>query len=123
MILLYTGVDIVETERIRRVLNRHPGFIKRYFTDREGDYFFEKNMRIEHITAGFAAKEAVSKCIGGLSDIRLKDIEIIRGGRPEVRLWGNAERKAQSLGIRNISLSLSHSDDYAVAFAVAEGGE
>ncbi|MDI6600334.1 MAG: holo-ACP synthase [Thermoanaerobacteraceae bacterium] len=121
--MFYTGVDIVEIKRVKRTLERHPAFVERFFTERERSYFFEKKLKAEHIAAGFAAKEAVSKCIGGLSDIKLKDIEVLRGGRPEVKLWGNARRKAESLGIKRVSLSISHSDDYAVAFAVAEGGE
>ncbi|TZE81110.1 holo-ACP synthase [Calorimonas adulescens] len=121
--LLYTGVDIVEIKRIGSIMEKHPAFIERFFTEREMSYFIDKRLKAEHIAAGFAAKEAVSKCIGGLIGIKLKDIEVLRGGRPEVRLWGRAKQKAELMGIGYISVSISHSSDYAVAFAVAKGGD
>ncbi len=121
--MLYTGVDIVEIKRVGKIIEEHPEFISRFFTEREGEYLYGKKLAVQHVAAGFAAKEAVSKCIGGLSGLRLKDIEIIRGGRPEVLLWGGARNKAGLLGIKSISLSISHEDDYAVAFAAAEGDE
>ncbi len=121
--MLYTGVDIVEIKRIGEILERHPAFIERFFTQTERKYFYEKKLAAQYIAAGFSAKEAVSKCIGGFYGFKFKDIEIIRGGRPVVLLWGNAKAKAHLLGIRSISLSISHENDYAVAFAVAQGDE
>ncbi|MFA5524397.1 MAG: holo-ACP synthase, partial [Tissierellales bacterium] len=71
----------------------------------------------------FAAKEAVSKALGsGISGFKWTDIEIYTesSGKPCVRLLGKAKKLADTIGISNIHISISHSKENAVAFAIAE---
>jgi holo-[acyl-carrier protein] synthase len=117
------GVDIVGVGRIERLMADNVDIERRVFTDREIAYCGGKRRRFEHLAARFAAKEAVLKAIGsGLgSRMRWTDIEVMRGtaGRPHVRLEGAVESAASARGIAEIDVSLSHTDSYAVAQAVA----
>ena len=77
------------------------------------------------MAARFAAKEATMKALGtGTRGVSWKDIEVLRreSGEPHIRLHGRAEERAQRLGVVEISLSLSHCQEYAVAFVVAQSG-
>ncbi len=116
------GVDIVEIKRIKEILDKNPRFLSRNFSDEENLLFQEKQMKIETIAAGFAAKEAISKAMGtGIRGFNLIEIVILRNelGKPIVLLKGNAQKTADSLGISSIELSISHSNEYAIAFAIA----
>ena len=93
---------------------------KRIYTKNELDYCKNKPNRL---AARFAVKEAVMKTLGtGIKGVGWKDIETIRnpGQRPLIKLHNRALAKSKKLGIKNISISISHSKDYAIAFAVAE---
>jgi phosphopantethiene--protein transferase domain len=122
-VMIYgNGVDIVEIKRFKEILERNPRFLTRNFSDDENQLFKEKQMKVETIAAGFAAKEAISKAFGtGIRGFNLIDIVVLRNemGKPIVVLEGNAKTIAESLGITAIELSISHSKDYAVAFAIA----
>ncbi len=117
---LTTGVDIIEISRVRQVLERYgQRFLKRVFTAGEIEYCRD---RPANLAARFAAKEATMKALGtGVRGVGWKDIEVIRhdSGAPAVVLHGRAKRRAQRLAVEEISLSLSHSREYAVAFVVA----
>ena len=120
---LTTGVDIIEISRVRQVLERYgQRFLKRVFTEGEIEYC---RGRPPNLAARFAAKEATMKALGtGVRGVGWKDIEVIRhdSGAPAVVLHGRAKRRAQRLAVEEISLSLSHSREYAVAFVVARRG-
>jgi holo-[acyl-carrier protein] synthase len=117
------GVDIVGVGRLKRLLAENAEIEGRLFTEREIAYCGGKRRRFEHLAARFAAKEAVLKAIGsGLgSRMRWTDVEVVRGsaGRPLVRLEGAVDSAARARGIRDIDVSLSHTESYAVAQAVA----
>ena len=119
--MLTTGVDIIEISRIRDVLNSYQSrFLKRIFTDPEIAYC---RGRAPNLAGRFAAKEATMKALGtGVRGVSWKDIEISRkdSGAPYVLLHGRAARRADILGLKDVSLSISHSRDYAVAFVVLE---
>ena len=119
---LTTGVDIIEIERFAGTIARHENrFKERYFTPREIEQSGEK---IASLAARFAAKEAVSKALGtGMGKIRPIDMEVVQNENraPHLHLHGEASRYAESLGLHTWSISLSHSDQYAVAFVVAMG--
>lgn len=122
--ILGVGTDIVETERIKKAIEKER-FLNRYFTEKERALFQERKNKSQTIAAGFAAKEAVSKAIGtGFSGFSLEELEVLRDekGKPYLNLLGRATEKAKELGIEMIHISLSHSEKYAIAFAVAEGG-
>lgn len=119
------GTDIVSIERIKKALTSFGDrFIEKVFTDREASYSKDKKEEAEALAACFAAKEAVLKALGtGISNgIGFKDVEVSRkqGKRPEVKLNGKAKVAAESLGVKNIHLSISHDAGLAVAFVVVE---
>jgi len=116
------GVDIVEIERMRSALERHPNMPERLFSADERLYCEQKARPEVHYALRFAAKEAVVKALGtGFSGIRFRDIEVSRDakGRPVPVLSGAAEARAAELGVTEVHLSLSFTHTTAVASAVA----
>lgn len=122
--MLTTGVDIIEIPRIKRVLDRYgQRFLNRVFTPAEIAYC---RGRAPNLAGRFAAKEAAMKALGtGVRGVSWKDIEVIRAdsGAPSLRLHGRAEKRAERLQMSEMSLSISHSREYAVAFVVAQREE
>jgi holo-[acyl-carrier protein] synthase len=110
---------MIEVERIRRAMERHgERFYRRFFTQLEQDQCCNLPGRL---AARFAAKEATSKALGtGIGDICWVDIEVRSDerGRPYLVLYDSAVKVAAELGISNWQLSLSHTQDYAIAFVV-----
>ena len=119
--MLTTGVDIVEVERVKRVVERWgQRFLDRVFTEGEQTYCAG---RAPNLAARFAAKEATMKALGtGVRGVSWKEIEVVRqkSGAPSIRLYGRAKARCQSLGLSQLALSLSHSRDYAVASVVCQ---
>lgn len=117
------GVDVTAISRMTRLLTRYPASQERLFTASEWEYCRPKRRRHEHLAARFAAKEAVMKAFGtGLgSGVRWKDVEILNDGdgRPRVRLAGKLASIAESDGLSELDVSLSHSGDVAIAYAVS----
>ncbi len=126
MKILGTGVDIVETARIASSISRHgERFLARVFLEGERAYCGKMARPEQCFAARFAAKEAVSKAFGTGIGVSLGwlDIEVRRkaSGEPFVVLHGEGAKTAARLGIAELRLSLSHSDHYAVAHALALG--
>lgn len=119
-----TGVDIVELERISRVLNRYGDkFVERLLTAAEQDNWLGRGARLETLAGYWAAKEAVAKALGtGFVDFGLSNIVITHDplGRPLATFTEGAAALVSGLGITNMWLSISHSVTYAVATAIAE---
>ena len=122
--MLTTGVDIIEIPRIKQMLDRYgQRFLNRVFTPDEIAYC---RGRAPNLAGRFAAKEAAMKALGtGVRGVSWKDIEVIRAdsGAPSLRLHGRAEKRAEWLQVGEMSLSISHSREYAVAFVVAQREE
>jgi holo-[acyl-carrier protein] synthase len=121
--LLAHGIDIVEVPRIAKMLGEHgERFLDRCFTAAEREYCLAGKRRDEHLAARFAAKEAVLKALGTgwKNGIAWTDVEVVRdqSGAPSVRLHGAAAAAARERGIGAWSLSLSHTEGYAVASAI-----
>jgi len=118
--LVSSGVDIIEVERIDRAIIRHgQRFFQRFFTPSE---LVDSGGRTPALAARFAAKEAVAKALGtGIGEVGWKEIEIIKGPNKEplLHLSGRAEEVARELGITAWSISLSHTHEHAVAVAIA----
>lgn len=118
------GIDIIEVERIRQLIERHGDrFLARCFTAQELAYARQRPKRLaEHLAARFAAKEAVLKVLGtGLRHgIGWCDIEVVRqpSGEPTLRLTGMAARIARQRGIERWLISLSHISSHATASAI-----
>jgi holo-[acyl-carrier protein] synthase len=129
MSILGHGIDIVETERIRRMLEQHEHrFLDRVFTAAEQAYCARNNKRhIEHLAGRFAAKEAVLKVLGTgwRGGIAWTDIEILpeSSGQPKVSLSGECLRIAAELGISRWHVSISHIETHATASAIGMRGE
>ena len=118
------GIDLVDCPRIEAMIERHgERFIKRVFTAAEQAYAEANKNGIEKLAGRFAAKEAVLKLMGTgwRGKIAWTDIEIINNssGQPEVGLDGEVKKIANKLGIRHISVSITHTANFAIASAVA----
>jgi holo-[acyl-carrier protein] synthase len=119
------GLDIAEIDRIEKAIVRHgQAFINRLFTRGEMEYCERFQNRYERYAARFAAKEAAMKALGTgwRHGIRWRDIEVAReaSGKPTLRLEGVAREFADRLGVRNITLSITHSGNLAVAQVIFE---
>lgn len=114
------GVDLIEIARIRRALERYPGFRARCFTDAERVYCDSRPNPPQHYAARFAGKEAVGKALGfGVARaFAWREIEIHGRPKPAVRLSGRLEAWAQTTGAGEIDLSMTHSRELAAAVAV-----
>lgn len=119
---MWTGIDVAEVARIEELMTSQPGLRERVFTPLELAYCDRRKRAGEHLAGRWAAKEAVLKSLGTGMGPRMEwtDIEVVndRDGRPGVRLYGEVEAVARSLGMHHIDISLSHSGGLAVAHAV-----
>jgi holo-[acyl-carrier protein] synthase len=117
-----TGVDLADVARIEALMTAQPGLREQVFTARELAYCDRRGRSGEHLAGRWAAKEAVLKSLGTGMGPRMEwtDIEIVNdlGGRPRVRLHGEVEAVARSLGMHQIDISLSHTGGLAMAQAV-----
>ena len=122
--MLSTGVDIIEIGRIAGVLERYGDrFLRRVYTPGELEYC---RGRPSKLASRFAAKEATMKALGtGVRGVGWKDIEVVRAssGAPSIALYGRAKVRAERLGVLEISVSMSDSQDNAVAFVVTRREE
>lgn len=116
------GVDLADIERVGQVLGKYPRFAERCFTSHEREYAFKFAKPERRLAARFAGKEAVMKSMGtGWRRIRWQEIEITGGGKPTVRMSGNAARRAEALGITEVLVTITHTDTSALVMAVAVG--
>jgi holo-[acyl-carrier protein] synthase len=116
------GTDLIEIARVRRALERYPGFRERCFTEAERAYCDSRPNPPQHYAARFAAKEAVGKALGfGVARaFAWRDVEIAGRPKPAVRLSGRVRTWAERAGAGAIDLSMSHSRELATAVAVVE---
>ena len=112
-----TGIDIVEVDRIKKLLTNSKRFRERVFTAEEIKYCEGKKKKYEHYAVRFAAKESVWKAVGK-SGTELKNIEVKNetGGKPKVFIKHNLLGKG-----RKVIITLSHTGNYAVAYAMVVG--
>lgn len=121
--MLRCGVDMLAVERVRVGIDRlGERYLTRFFTAAERADCQDKPHRL---AARIAAKEAVSKVFGtGIGDVSWTEIEVTSDprGRPVLTLYGAAAQLAADLGLTVWDISLSHTDDTAIAIAVATSG-
>jgi holo-[acyl-carrier protein] synthase len=120
-----TGIDIAEVDRIKAVIERFGRrFLERVFTAEEIHYCESKANKAERYAGRFAAKEAAMKAIGtGWSrGVTWQDIEVKRipGGRPTVAFHGKAAEFFQKLGAVRAHLSITHTEQQAMAQVILE---
>ena len=113
------GIDMIELDRVRKVLAKYPErFIHRVFTPAEAAFC---RGRVPELAARFAAKEAVMKALGtGARSVAWRDIEVLpdRRGKPLVYLYGGAHTRADYIGLEAIDISLTHLGSFAIASVV-----
>lgn len=118
--MLCSGVDLIEVARVAAAVERHGlRFLRRVFTTAEQAYCAGDARRL---AGRFAVKEAVAKALGtGIGDVAWTEIEIICDdrGRPRLELHGGARALAQAGGWDHWSISLAHTEEHAIGFAVA----
>lgn len=124
MKIIAHGIDLVDFPRLETMIQRHGGrFLNRVFTEREQADADSVRNRIEKLAGRFAAKEAVLKLIGTgwRGKIAWTDIEIVNNptGQPVVKTSGEVRRIADEAGIEQITLSITHTANFAIASAVA----
>jgi len=124
MEIIAHGIDLVDCPRIEQMVERHSDrFVNRVFTVAEQAYARGHKNTIEKYAGRFAAKEAVLKLVGTgwRGKIKWTDIEVINdaAGRPEVTVTGEVKRIAEELKIAHISISITHTANFAIASAVA----
>ena len=120
------GVDIAEVGRVKAAIDRHGEvFLRRVYTPKEREYCEKFKNKFERYAGRFAAKEAAMKALGtGWGrGVRWVDLEVVRekGGRPTIKLSGEAEKVAARLGVKHIALSITHTATQALAQVIFEG--
>ncbi len=123
--VLGIGTDLAEVGRIRESIARFgERFLSRIYTEAERAYSSSKANAAERFAARFAAKEAAMKAIGTgwRRGVTWKDFEVVneRSGRPTLRFHGTARAIADELGVRHISISLTHTAETAFAIVIVE---
>jgi holo-[acyl-carrier protein] synthase len=119
------GVDLAEVERIRAAIERHgETFLRRVFTAAERRYCERFRNKYERYAGRFAAKEAAMKALGTgwRRGVRWVDFEVVRemGGRPGIKLDGEARKIAEGIGVKRIALSITHTEAMALAQVLME---
>ena len=116
------GVDAVDIERFRRSLERTPSMRERLFTEHELAYVAPKIDPVPSLAARFASREAVMKAMGlGLGAFGFHDVWVDRreSGEPHLNVTGRAAELAHERGIETWHLSITHTDQVAIAYVVA----
>ena len=117
------GIDIVEIKRLERVSKKWgKSFLRKIYTEKELAYARSKRFPAQHLAARFAAKEAVFKALGEVEKdfVGWKNIEILNdaNGKPAVHWHGEAEKVRKKRNLAGATVSLSHTENYAVASAM-----
>ena len=124
--ILEIGVDLVEVKRIKDIcLKWGARFEQRVFTPREIAYCNGKKSRYQSLASRFAAKEAAFKALGTgwCLGLRWQDVEVVNDsfGKPNIILNGEAQQRAELMGVQKVMVSLSHTKQHAVACVVLVG--
>jgi len=119
--ILGIGVDIIEIDRIKSIINRFEHkFLNKIYTENEIEYCINKVNKYQHFAARFAAKEAIYKALNENEQkiANWKNIEVFnqKNGLPIVKTYGKL--KEYLADDKEIKLSISHSENYVVCFAV-----
>ena len=123
--ILGTGIDLSEVPRIRASIEKYGDrFLTRVYTEGERAYVERKANKFERYAARFAAKEAGMKALGTgwRRGVTWHDFEVanLPSGRPTLKLHGVARQIADRLGVKHISLSLTHTAENGMAFVIFE---
>jgi holo-[acyl-carrier protein] synthase len=125
MMIQGIGIDLVENERIEKIINKWgQKFLQRVFSENEINYCGRHIQSSLHYGARFAAKEAFLKALGiGLGrGVKLREIEVVHDdqGKPDLSLHGEANLQIEKRQINRINLSMTHTKNYATAIVILE---
>ena len=119
------GLDATDIDRITDVIERYGDrFLRRIFTDGEIAYCTRRRVPAIHFAGRFAAKEAGMKALGTghTQGVLWRDLEVVRrGGPPQLEFHGGASRRFAAIGGRSSLLTITHSDDLALAHVMILG--
>jgi holo-[acyl-carrier protein] synthase len=115
------GVDLVDVERIQRMMDRHRTFVERVFTAPEIAYCQSQASPAECFAARWAAREACRKALGGVREMRWHDVRVDRAatGAPRLALQGASRARMDALRVTDVLVALTHERRMAAAFCVA----
>jgi holo-[acyl-carrier protein] synthase len=115
------GVDLVDVERVARMLQRRTTFVRRVFTPKEIEYCERQANPAESYAARWAAREACRKALGGIRHMRWHDVRVDRAatGAPRLVLEGTSRARADALGVSEVMVALTHERRTAAAFCLA----
>jgi holo-[acyl-carrier protein] synthase len=121
-VIVGVGIDVVPVQRFTETLERTPGLLERLFTSAEQGTSSGGVRSPESLAARFAAKEALSKALGGGGGMHWTDAEVVVDdvGRPSLVVSGTVAERAASLGVSSWHVSLSHDGGIASAVVIAE---
>jgi holo-[acyl-carrier protein] synthase len=118
------GVDLVDVDRVKRMISRRKTFVQRVFTPDEIAYCERQAAPAECYAARWAAREACRKALGGIREMRWQDVWVERAptGAPRLTLIGSSRARMEALGATEVLLALTHERRMAAAFCVAVRG-
>lgn len=119
------GVDIVQNERIDRIIDKWGDkFLKKFFSEKELEFISKTRNKNHRYAGNYAVKEAFAKAVGTgfRKGLRIRDIMVMRDhkGKPYVALNGSAKGYVERIGAKHIQTSISHEKDYSVAVVIVE---
>lgn len=120
MAIIGIGVDVVDLARFENVLDRTPGIADRLFTKAEQQSAQGHELPLQSLAGRFAVKEAVAKALKAPAGMNFHDCEVSNGGAPELKITGSVKSVADSLGVTNWHVSISHDGPVAIAYVIAE---
>jgi holo-[acyl-carrier protein] synthase len=124
MAVVGIGADLIEVGRVAGAVARFgESFLQRIYTAHEREYSRVHGDFHAHLALRFAAKEAVMKALGTGWDrgIRWQDIEMVRAeGKPNIVLYGRAKQLAEELGVTDVHITATHSQDLAFCQVLLE---
>jgi holo-[acyl-carrier protein] synthase len=119
------GLDATDIDRITDTIDRYGDrFLRRIFTDGEIGYCMRRRVPAIHFAGRFAAKEAAMKALGtgNSQGVLWRDVEVVRrGGPPQLQFHGGAGRRFAAMGGKASLLTITHSDDLALAQVLIMG--
>jgi holo-[acyl-carrier protein] synthase len=122
MSIIGVGIDIVDVKRIEDAVNKRKRFLERIYTQEEIKLNPRGEFRFQELAGRFAAKEAFFKAIktGWRRGVTFSDVIVLneKSGAPYIKLTGRAKAIADSLGVRNIFVSISHTDELATGMVI-----
>ncbi len=122
MPIIGVGIDLVEVKRIESAVKNRKNFLERIYTQEEIKVNPRGEFRFQELAGRFAVKEAFFKAIktGWRRGVTFSDVIVLNepSGAPYIKLTGKAKMIAEGLGIKDIFVSISHTDELATGMVI-----